>query len=210
MNQQDSLFASGSTSNTCERIELPQADLLFFPHFLSPRESADYQATLRTTMQWEQSTINLYGKSLKIPRLNAWYGDEDSHYHYSGKHFIPHRWTPELLEIKQAVEHVAEHAFNSVLLNCYRDGQDSVAWHSDDEQELGQNPVIASLSLGGERLFYLRHKTNKALPVTKIALTAGSLLIMRSTTQHYWQHQIPKTKKACHERLNLTFRQVFS
>ena len=193
-----------------EILALPQAQLRFVEGFLSPEASGHYQGLLRSTIQWECSTIYLYGRSVKIPRLNAWYGDKGCNYQYSGTHFSPLDWTDPLLEIKCRVEAIANTTFNSVLLNCYRHGQDSMGWHSDDEQELGQNPVIASVSLGQTRAFHLRHKTNKALGVQKLALTTGSLLIMSGTTQHYWQHQIPKTKKICQERISLTFRRVLN
>lgn len=208
MEKQGKLF-SATENNISETIELPQADLRFYPHFLSQIEAEHYQQRLKTSIQWEQSQIKLYGKTMLIPRLNAWYGDKGSDYQYSGTRFSPNDWTPELLMLKTKIEKYTNTGFNSVLVNCYRDGQDSVAWHSDDEPELGQDPVIASLSLGESRAFHLRHKTNKVLPTTKIDLTAGSLLIMQGTTQHYWQHQVPKTKKRCHERINLTFRYIY-
>ena len=191
-----------------QAIILPQAQLRFIEQFLSAEESENYLKTLYRSIQWEQSDIQMFGKSLKIPRLNAWYGDNGCDYAYSGKRFTPLAWTTELKEIKTRIESLANTTFNSVLLNCYRDGSDSMGWHSDDEKELGQNPIIASVSLGQTRSFHLRHKTNKELSVQKIALTSGSLLIMGGTTQHFWQHQIPKTKKICGQRINLTFRSV--
>jgi alkylated DNA repair dioxygenase AlkB len=111
--------------------------------------------------------------------------------------------------MKARVEQVADVPFNSVLLNLYRDGRDSVAWHSDDEPELGENPVIASVSFGAERRFQFKHKHNPDLRQT-IDLTHGSLLLMRGTTQHFWKHQIPKTQKPCGARINLTFRTIIS
>lgn len=207
MTKQESLLAE--QCDTGEVLPLPQADLRFFSNFLSPDEALQYQQILRSTTQWECSTIRLYGKDIKIPRLNAWYGDDGCDYQYSGAHFSPLAWTSPLLEIKSRVEALANTTFNSVLLNCYRDGSDSMGWHSDDEQELGQNPIIASVSLGQTRPFHLRHKINKTVDVYKLPLSTGSLLIMAGTTQHYWQHQIPKTRKTCEERINLTFRRVF-
>lgn len=187
---------------------LPQAEISFIPDFLSPSKSDELQLVLRRSLEWEQSTIKLFGRSIKIPRLNAFYGDAGCEYQYSGKRFQALAWSPELLWIKQQIERETDQSFNCVLVNCYRDGQDSMGWHSDDEPELGQNPVIASISLGQTREFQLKHKQNPSLPLTKIPLSSGSLLIMKGTTQHYWQHQIPKTRKQCGERINLTFRRV--
>ena len=130
-----------------------------------------------------------------IPRLNAWYGDDNTDYGYSGIQLDSQRWTKELYVLKDQVQEFTGERFNSVLLNWYRDGSDSVAWHSDDEKELGLNPVIASLSLGQTRQFSLRHKTNKSLPTTSIDLAGGSLLLMKGETQHNWEHCIAKTKK---------------
>lgn len=210
MDKQTSLFLAKQTACTTEELTLPQASLRFAPEFLSPEEAKALQVILRKTVEWEQSTLYLYGKWVKIPRLSAWYGDPGCDYQYSNTRFTPLPWTDELLMLKQRVETLTHTTFNSVLLNCYRNGQDSMDWHSDDEPELGQNPVIASLSVGETRPFHLRHKTNKLLPVTKLPLESGSLLIMQGSTQQYWQHKIPKTRKPCTERINLTFRRVFS
>ena len=139
--------------------------------------------------------------------MTAWYGDAGKTYCYSGITVEPIPWTPLLLSIKTRVEAVANTTFNSVLLNYYRGEQDSVSWHSDDEPELGQNPVIASVSFGATRKFQFKHKTNPDLRAA-IDLTPGSLLIMAGATQHFWKHQIPKTTKPVGARINLTFRVI--
>ena len=139
-----------------------------------------------------QDKITLYGKTHDVPRLQAWYGDEGLSYSYSGIKLNPLTWTPELLDIKFKIENLVGEEFNSVLINKYREGKDYAAWHSDDEKELGQNPTIASLSLGSERMFHLRHKENKGLETLKIALENGSLVIMKGKLQHYWKHQLAK------------------
>ena len=206
MPRQQSLLGKDDWQAMCE--SLPQADISFFPEFLSPSKSEELQTAFKGGIEWEQSTIKLFGRSIKIPRLNAFYGDAGCEYQYSGKRFQALAWSPELLWLKEQIERKCGKSFNCVLVNCYRDGQDSMGWHSDNEPELGQNPVIASLSLGQTREFQLKHKQNPSLPVAKIPLTSGSLLVMQGATQHFWQHQIPKTRKPCGERINLTFRRV--
>src|SRR5262249_24736355 len=146
---------------------------------------------LMETINWKQEKIKLYGKPIDLPRLTAWYGDEGKSYTYSGIKVDPEPWTADLLDIKQEIETVSGTSFNSVLLNLYRGELNSVAWHSDDEPELGTNPVIGSVSFGATRSFQLRHKQNKKLRVN-INLTHGSYLLMKGPTQHCWQHQVPK------------------
>ncbi len=188
-------------------LAMPDADVLFYEDFFSEEESNRYFDTLRETIAWEQQELKMFGKQIALPRLTAWYGDEGKPYSYSGITHHPHRWTPELLEIKSKIESVADLAFNSVLLNLYRDEQDSVGWHSDDETELGENPVIASVSFGDVRQFQFKHKTNDSQRLA-LDLTSGSLLLMRGATQHHWKHRIPKSKQAKSERMNLTFRVI--
>ncbi len=155
---------------------------------------------------WEQQSMNMYGKQIPFPRLTSWYGDNDKPYSFSGITLQPHPWTSELFEIKKGIEPKAEVTFNSVLLNRYRSGDDSISWHTDAEKELGENPVIASVNFGAERKFQLKHiHTNERID---IPLKHGSLLIMKGEIQHFWKHQIPKTKKEIKERINLTFRVI--
>ncbi|MGZ4044594.1 MAG: alpha-ketoglutarate-dependent dioxygenase AlkB family protein, partial [Bacteroidia bacterium] len=149
-----------------------------------------------------------YGKMIDLPRLTAWYGENDKPYKYSGIPMNPHPWTSDLLRIKEKIEKEAGTEFSSVLLNLYRKGQDSVNWHSDDEKELGTNPVIGSVSFGETRVFQLKHKYDTKLKKIDIPLTHGSFLLMKGTTQHYWQHQIPKTTREIKPRINLTFRVI--
>jgi alkylated DNA repair dioxygenase AlkB len=144
-------------------------------------------------------------KLTPLPSLTAWYGDEGKSYTYSGIEQHPIPWTPTLFLIKTRIEKIAEVRFNSVLLNLYRDGRDSVAWHSNNESELGQNPVIGSVSFGATRRFSLKHKKNKEHEI-EIDLPHGTFLLMRGETQHYWRHQISKTTKDVRPRINLTFR----
>jgi alkylated DNA repair dioxygenase AlkB len=195
--------ASGST------IALPDADLMFYPTLFSAAESDRILADLIQTIEWRQDWITMFGRSLPLPRLTAWYGDPGTSYTYSGITMHPLPWTQTLLDLKRIVDQVSGVVFNSVLLNFYRDGNDSMGWHSDDEPELGTNPMIGSLSFGESRRFMLRHRVDKSLK-HQLELTSGSFLLMRGTTQHYWQHQIPKTKRSTSPRINLTFRVILS
>src|ERR1017187_3155118 len=190
-----------------QTLDLPEAEVVVYPAFFSVPEADRLLGELRDTTAWRQETIKLYGKSISVPRLTAWYGDEGSSYFYSGITNVPRPWTPVLLEVKRAVEPPSGVVFNSVLLNCYRTGKDSVSWHADDEPEFGEQPVIASVSFGGTRTFQFKHKKRKELKAS-LELTHGSLLIMRGDTQANWLHQIPKTAKNVEERVNLTFRAI--
>jgi alkylated DNA repair dioxygenase AlkB len=168
-------------------LSLPDAEILFYPSFLETLEGDRLFSELMQTITWRHEAITLYGRSQLQPRLTAWYGDAGKSYRYSGLTMHPIPWTPLLLDLKEKVEGVSGVRFNSALLNLYRDGQDSMGWHSDDEPELGCNPVIGSLSLGGTRRFRLRHRREPAQK-QELALTSGSFLLMRGTTQHNWQH----------------------
>lgn len=192
---------------TLEQLSMPDAEVYLDREFFTPTESDCLLSDLMTHIAWEQKAIQFMGKQVLQPRLIAWYGDKAKSYSYSGLTVHPLPWTHTLLSMKTRVESAADVTFNSVLLNQYRSGQDSVGWHSDDEPELGTNPVIASVSLGAARNFQFKHRTNPDLKLT-IELTHGSLLLMRGTTQHFWKHQIPKTKKELSPRINLTFRVI--
>ncbi|MEZ4670096.1 MAG: alpha-ketoglutarate-dependent dioxygenase AlkB [Anaerolineae bacterium] len=195
-------------SRKVEKLGLRQAEVYFYPSLFSPVESDTLLKDLTANIAWEQKSVHIMGKQVPQPRLIAWYGDEGKTYRYSGLTVEPLAWTPTLLSIKERVETVTPVRFNSVLLNLYRDGNDSVGWHSDDEPELGTNPVIASVTFGAERTFQLKHKTDPDLKAS-IELTHGSLLLMAGATQHHWKHQIPKTKKVLGPRINLTFRVIY-
>ena len=162
---------------------------------------------LKSSVPWRQDEIRVYGKLYPQPRLTALYGNNDRSYTYSGIVMKPLPFSEILSDIRKRITSLTNVEFTSCLLNLYRDGKDSNGWHSDDEKELGKNPVIASVSLGQERYFHLRHKKLKDLK-HKILLEHGSLLLMSGQTQHYWQHQIPKTTRPIGERINLTFRVI--
>jgi alkylated DNA repair dioxygenase AlkB len=188
-------------------LGLSNADVVFYPAFFLPAVADDLFRQLLDTTAWRQDVICLFGRDVPLPRLTAWHGDEGTGYTYSGIANEPAPWTPPLLAVKRAIEPACEVAFNSVLLNRYRTGRDSVAWHSDDEPEFGDDPVIGSVSIGDTRTFQFRHKRDKSLTAA-VELTHGSLLVMRGPTQHNWVHRVPKTARAVGERINLTFRVV--
>ena len=190
-------------------LPLPQADLLFDPTFLPATAAENLLAQLTAEIAWEQRNIRIFGQEIPQPRLTAWYGDPAARYTYSGLAWEPRPWTPALLALRQRVETATGARFNSVLLNLYRDGRDSMGWHADDEPELGPAPAIASLSLGATRRFRLRpSRTGPTHPPLSLDLPSGSLLLMRGPTQQYWQHALPKTARPIGARLNLTFRWV--
>jgi len=159
---------------------------------------------------WRSETIKMWDKTYVQPRLIAWYGDEGASYEYSGKRYEALPWTTLLLDLRRRVEAVAAVRFNSVLINYYRDHRDSVAMHSDDERELGREPIIASLSLGETRTLMFRHKSDRSQKSRRLPLESGSLLIMKGPTQRCWQHGVPKESQPCGPRVNLTFRQVLT
>lgn len=169
-----------------------------------PCSSAELLARLQADTPWREETIVVYGKRHLQPRLSAWYGS--AAYTYSGLQLAPLPLTPLLEALRAQIEQLTGHSFNSVLLNYYRDGRDSMGMHSDDELELGPEPVIASLSLGAPRTFVMQHKYNKRR--VRLALTDGGLLLMAGTTQHYWLHGINKASHAVGARINLTFRKI--
>lgn len=196
----DSLFSS-------ERIDfaLPQAEIFYLPRFLDSSASADLFQHLMVETAWQHDSITIFGKTHPQPRLTAFYAAGDLSYSYSNLKLKTFPWTETLLNLKNKIEKIADAKFNCVLLNLYRDGKDSNGWHADNEKELGINPAIASLTLGSERYFHLKH-IHDADQKCKIKLENGSLLIMKGSTQHFYKHQIPKTAQEIGPRINLTFR----
>ena len=189
-------------------VSLIDGDARLIADFLTRPQSDAYFAELLDLVEWTQQIIRIRGREVASPRLSAWYGDPGAHYSYSGLSLSPRPWLPVILELKTRVEAVCNAPFDSVLLNLYRDGADSMGWHSDDEPELGERPVIASLSLGATRLFRLRHRQRNDLEPVAIDLESGSLLIMEGDTQRFWKHQVPKSKRVAEPRVNLTFRNI--
>ena len=175
----------------------------YYGKVLTPQEAQHYFDVLLKTIEWKNDEAIIYGKHIVTKRKAAWYGDEQYSYTYSNttKHALA--WTKELLELKSIVEEKTGTLFNSCLLNLYHNGDEGMAWHSDDEKSLGENTIIASLSLGAERKFAFKHKESKH--VVSFVLQNGSLLVMKDTTQKHWLHRLPKSKKINTPRINLTF-----
>jgi len=191
------------------RIELPSADLCFDPAFLAADLATRAFEELDAEIAWEQHHVRLFGRDVPAPRRSCWIGDSDASYTYSRIRFEPRPWPRSVWRVKQLVEAAVATRFNSVLANQYRDGADSMGWHADDEPELGPQPVIASLSLGGSRRFLLRSRSHPPKR-SELLLTHGSLLVMRGDTQTLYQHSVPRTAKPCSARINLTFRCILT
>ncbi|TLX63572.1 alpha-ketoglutarate-dependent dioxygenase AlkB [Stutzerimonas nosocomialis] len=189
------------------RLALADAELHYLPGWAEPAEADHWLAELIERTPWAQPQVSLYGRRFSVPRLVAWYGDPEARYRYSGLLHEPLAWTPLLTQIRQRIQDSVGRPFNGVLLNLYRDGQDAMGWHSDDEAELGRDPLVVSLSLGASRRFDLRRCGSSRI-AHSLALDHGSLLVMAGSTQHHWQHQIARTRKVSAPRLNLTFRLI--
>jgi alkylated DNA repair dioxygenase AlkB len=189
-----------------EHVEAAGALIYLRREFLGPESATKLLRRLIDVVPWRHDKIKFFGKEHPLPRLQQWYGDDGQVYVWSGIEMQPLPWIPELLEVRDAVQRATKREFNSVLLNFYRDGNDSVSWHADDEPGLGQSPFIASLSVGAEREFVLRRNGN---PNTKVSMVLphGSLLVMAGETQGNWQHALPKRKRVTESRVNLTFRE---
>ncbi len=183
-------------------------DLLFLPDFIPAAERAGLFAALMADIPFAAETIRLFGRPVQVPRLVAWHGDPGTTYTYSGTTHAPLPWSPALSDLRERVQARAGAPFNSVLANLYRGGADSMGWHADDEPELGAEPVIASLSLGATRRFQLKPRKGVPGQRVEIALTDGSLLVMRGRTQANWLHAVPKKAGPVGPRINLTFRYV--
>lgn len=193
-----------------EPIAMPDADVSIMHGIEMP---LGYGAMLQKLMDqtiWRQESVKIYGKDYQQPRLVSLYGDSGKRYDYSGISLCPLPWTDLLREIKRRIEDCTEVRFNAVFLNLYRDHNDSMGFHSDDEKELGRNPAIASLTFGATRVLRLKHKFKKVLPVVKVPLDAGTVLLMKGETQHFWKHGINKQTEPCGPRVNLTFRTLLS
>ncbi len=215
-------------------LQVPQAEFIYYQHFFNSKVSdrcVDYFQENDTLpwvntdwrqvseddfaqinfqhIRWQQEHMLIYGNKVPLPRLAAWYGDAGTVYTYSGITSVPNPWNKGLLYIKNCLEQSSGFGFNSVLLNWYRDGDDHLRWHADDEGELGKNPVIASVNFGVTRDFMLRNNADHRQKIV-FSLHHGTALIMAGAVQHYWQHSVPKRKKSSGSRFNLTFRQVFN
>ncbi|MDX1536715.1 alpha-ketoglutarate-dependent dioxygenase AlkB family protein [Arsukibacterium sp.] len=185
---------------------LPDAAITLWPAWLSASETMLLQTKLTAELNWRQEQIRIYGKTVKIPRRQVWMGEPHCSYQYSGVRFAPEPWHPALQPLAVKISELAGCPFNCVLLNLYANGQDHMGWHADNEPELGETPVIASLSLGATRRFDLKHRTSGHQ--LQLQLENGSLLTMAGQCQQYWQHRLPKQSRVAAARLNLTFRYI--
>ena len=190
-----------------ENLIPKDGELYFFEDFLSPDTASQYQQIFLDEIPWQQRSITLFGKTVDQPRLISWHADRGIEYCYSGIHLKPEAWNPKLLNIKKAVETTTGFSFNAAFLNLYRDGRDYMGWHRDNEKSLGPKPIIASLSLGAERKFKLKHVHKPELKHDML-LRSGSLLIMGGKIQHHWKHCLPKSLRVNEPRINITFRKI--
>jgi alkylated DNA repair dioxygenase AlkB len=190
------------------RLPMPEAEVTFWPAFLTPAEAHALFAELREGAPWRRSRRVMYGRDVDVPRMTAWYGDENERYDFEDGPIVPDGWTPGLAALRDRVEAATGARFNAVLLNRYRDGADSVAWHSDYEGMFGMRPVIPLISLGATRRFMFRPKPGREGEALALDLHAGSLLVMAGGTQQHWEHRVGKTAQAVGERISLTFRRI--
>ncbi len=191
-----------------EQLALEDGDLWIHERFFSSDQALVYLTALIDEIEWTQPMVRFGARTVPSPRLAAWHGDRDAVYTYSGITNRPSPWNSTLQEIRARLEDAVGSGFNSVLLNYYRSGQDSMGWHRDNERELGPEPLIASISLGENRRFLMRHEKDRTLRWST-ELENGSALIMLGKTQTFWRHCLPKSKTRNNPRINLTFRQVF-
>jgi alkylated DNA repair dioxygenase AlkB len=193
-------------ASRAQALQLPEAEISYTAGFISKQRADDLYSELQAGVPWQQPALSIHGRKVLTPRLSCWMGDAGAVYRYSNTRFVPEPWIAPVLALKAEVEAAAGTGFNSVLLNYYRDGHDAMGRHSDDEPELGLQPVIASLSLGGERRFLLHPKSGGKS--SAILLANGSLLVMRGRTQKNYQHSLPRTARPVDGRINLTFRKI--
>ncbi len=193
--------------NECIELNLPDADFFYYPNFFKKELADELFDKIKDETNWKHDEITIFGKKILQPRLTALYGNLGKPYSYSGLHMQPNKWTPLLTFIKEQIEKQANLQFTTVLLNLYRNQNDSNGWHSDNERELGRDPIIASVSLGETRKFQIKHVSNKLIK-KDIQLEHGSLLIMKSGSQVHYKHQLPKSNQVKKERINLTFRTI--
>ncbi len=207
---QTNLFDEGDHSDQCIKHDLEDAQLLEYPRAFDVAETEELMSALLQELSWQQERLKVAGKLRAVPRLQCWMGDRASLYGYSGVRLTPCPWNDTVKVIHLRVRELSKLSFNSVLINYYRNGQDSVAWHADDEKELGNRAVIASVSLGAERKFQLKHKHNSPAQRYQLQLRNGSLLLMGDTMQRNWLHRLPKVPGLQQARINLTFRNIVS
>jgi alkylated DNA repair dioxygenase AlkB len=184
-------------------------ELELWPDFIAESQRQGLFDELRRDLAWQSRELRIAGRLVLEPRLTAWYGDPGAEYTYSGRRHSPLPWPPQLFDLRERLNERTHAQLNSVLCNLYRDGSDSMGLHADAEPELGENPLIASISLGATRRFQLRHR-RRAEERLDLDLPSGSVLIMRGTLQHHYRHGVPKQRAIAQPRINLTFRRILS
>ena len=194
------MFTTGTEGR--KTYDLPDLELMKYDGFIPKKEADRYYNLLLHNTPWREYQMPMYDKVVTAPRMITWYGEQEE----AGEAALP--WTPELLALRDKVQLETGMQFNAVLLNLYRNGNDSVAWHSDKEHKIGKNPSIASLTFGQTRPFRFRHKSNKEIGQVEIPLHHGTLLLMSGTTNTFWEHHIPKSAKEMLPRINLTFKHL--
>lgn len=206
---QQELFLTENNENGLNNNLLPKDGIVeVYPAFFTKEESEVLFDSLLNNIEWNQDSMKLYGKVVKLPRLTAWYGESMKKYSYSGIDMNVKPWTKDLTFIKERIEQSSGYKFTSVLLNLYRNGNDGVSWHRDNEKVLNINPVIGSVSFGATRTFKFRHIDDHSL-IRSVNLTSGMFVLMKGETQHKWEHTIPKTSLYVNQRISLTFRILF-
>ena len=188
-------------------LPLPDAVFKFYPNFFNKEEADMLFDKLMNEIPWQQDDITIFGKKIAQPRLTCLFGNEGKPYSYSGLTMHPHAWNPTMMFIKEKVDKISGQNFTTVLANLYRNEKDSNGWHSDNEKELGRNPIIASVSFGEERKFQLKHISDNNVKLS-LNLNHGSLLVMKEGSQIHYKHQIPKAAQPKNARINLTFRTI--
>lgn len=191
-----------------DEVDVPDGRVRLLKNFIPYERVQSLFHELQSTIPWRQDTIKMFGKVHDVPRLQQWFADEGLVYTWSGIRMVPEPWVPALEDIRNRLTDLTGERFNTVLANLYRNGADTVGWHADDEPKLGREPVIASISLGAERDFVLRHRHRKDLAPVKLALPSGSLLLMEGATQRHWEHSVPRRKRVATPRINLTYRLI--
>ena len=191
--------------NSNKSVDLPPG-FVYLPNFMDKQDADEAFDHLFSNLAWQQPTIEVYGKRHLVPRLQCWMGEIGSHYQYSGKLFTATGWNAHVLRIKQQVEKQTNKTFNSALVNLYRDGQDKMGWHADDEKELGTSPAVVTVSLGVQRTFQFKH--NSQGETVNLELESGSLLLMQPGVQASYKHAVPARQKIHQGRISLTFRDI--
>lgn len=205
---QTNLFEKPGLPDDYQDHDLGNAWIREYPAAFASAQASNFLTSLQSSIAWEQTSIRIAGKLMPVPRLQSWMGDQNAIYGYSGMRLHPQPWQADVLIIRQRVQQLAGTEFNSVLLNYYRTGQDSVAWHADSERELGPDPIIASVSFGAQRYLQLKPRGNAAKSTYRILMHHGSVLVMGKGLQINWLHQLPKVTGLNAPRINLTFRKV--